>query len=138
MQKGLRSPSAYCTSGLCTCFSWLHWGLDTQLNGNLQPDACAFLEIATSIHDVLQRKCAEGASVRRYACLEGPQAMHMKGTLVRQAAGSSYKLTEARLGGRLTRQDIHVVQVRVMHVVHVMHVMQMDGVACSRVVSCCR
>ena len=75
--------------------------------------------------------------MRRYACLEGPQAMHMKGTLVRQAAGSSYKLTEARLGGRLTRQDIHVVQVRVMHVVHVMHVMQMDGAACRRVVSCC-
>ena len=54
---------------------------------------------------------AGGASACRYACLEGPQAMHMKGTLVRQGAGSSYKLTEARLGGRLTRQDIHIVQV---------------------------
>ena len=38
--------------------------------------------------------------------------MHMKGTLVRQAARSSYKLTEARLGGRLTRQDVNVMQVR--------------------------
>ena len=67
--------------------------------------------------------------------------MHMKGTLVRQAGGSSYKLTEARLGGRLTRQDIHIVQVRVMHcmhvmhVVHVVHVRQMHGAACSRAVS---
>ena len=38
--------------------------------------------------------------------------MHMKGTLVRQAASSTYKLTEARLGGRLTRQDVNVAQVR--------------------------
>ncbi len=35
----------------------------------------------------------------------------MKGTLVRQAAESSYKLTEARLGGQLTRQDINIEQV---------------------------
>ena len=50
--------------------------------------------------------------------------MHMKGTLVRQAGGSSYKLTEARLGGRLTRQDIHIVQVRVMQVMRVTHVVR--------------
>lgn len=37
--------------------------------------------------------------------------MHMKGTLVRQAASSTYKMTEARLGGRLTRQDVNVAQV---------------------------
>lgn len=37
--------------------------------------------------------------------------MHMKGTLVRQAARSSYKLTEARLGGKLTRQDLNIMQV---------------------------
>ena len=47
----------------------------------------------------------------RYVCLEGRQAMHMKGTLVRQAASSTYKLTEARLGGRLTRQDVNIAQV---------------------------
>ena len=48
----------------------------------------------------------------RYVCLEGRQAMHMKGTLVRQATSSTYKLTEARLGGRLTRQDVNIAQVR--------------------------
>lgn len=37
--------------------------------------------------------------------------MHMKGTLVRQAASSSYKMIEARLGGKLTRQDINIMQV---------------------------
>ena len=66
--------------------------------------------------------------------------MHMKGTLVRQAGGSSYKLTEARLGGRLTRQDIHIVQVRVVacRARHAFErVMQMDSAACSCVVSCC-
>ncbi|CAL8463795.1 g3329 [Coccomyxa elongata] len=45
-----------------------------------------------------------------YVALEGRRALHMKGTLVRQAAESSYKLTEARLGGRLTRQDINIEQ----------------------------
>jgi Fe-S cluster assembly protein SufD len=44
--------------------------------------------------------------------LEGPSALHMKGTLVTQAAVSSYKLTEARLGGRLSRQDISILQAR--------------------------
>lgn len=50
----------------------------------------------------------------RYVALEGRRALHMKGTLVRQAAESSYKLTEARLGGRLTRQDINIEQVPVL------------------------
>ena len=54
----------------------------------------------------------EEEALHRYVCLEGRQAMHMKGTLVRQAASSTYKLTEARLGGRLTRQDVNVAQVR--------------------------
>lgn len=49
--------------------------------------------------------------MHRYVQLEGRAALHMKGTLVRQAAESSYKLTEARLGGRLTRQDINIQQV---------------------------
>jgi len=53
----------------------------------------------------------EVAAVHRYVQLEGRAALHMKGTLVRQAAESSYKLTEARLGGRLTRQDINIQQV---------------------------
>ena len=43
--------------------------------------------------------------------------MHMKGTLVRQAASSSYKMTEARLGGKLTRQDINIMQVRSVHLI---------------------
>lgn len=47
----------------------------------------------------------------RYVALEGPAALHMKGTLVTQAAGSGYTLTEARLGGRLTRHDLSIQQV---------------------------
>ncbi|CAL5226157.1 g8980 [Coccomyxa viridis] len=58
-----------------------------------------------------EMELAQGARLKHgYVCLEGRQAMHMKGTLVRQAASSTYKLTEARLGGRLTRQDVNVAQ----------------------------
>ena len=48
----------------------------------------------------------------RYAALEGQGALAMKGTLVCQAAHSSYALTEARIGGRLTRHDLSVQQAR--------------------------
>lgn len=47
----------------------------------------------------------------RYVELEGEGAMHMKATLVEQGTRSSYALTEARLGGRLSRQDISILQV---------------------------
>ncbi|GMH40543.1 hypothetical protein BSKO_08447 [Bryopsis sp. KO-2023] len=48
--------------------------------------------------------------VHRYAQLEGGKAMHMKGTLVSQEAGSKYELIEARVGGALTRHDVGIEQ----------------------------
>lgn len=49
----------------------------------------------------------------RYAALEGRGALSMKGTLVAQGARSRYALTEARVGGALTRHDLSIQQVRV-------------------------
>ena len=43
---------------------------------------------------------------------EASGAIHVKGTLVRQAENSTYRLTEARLGGGLSRHDVRVDQVR--------------------------
>lgn len=45
-----------------------------------------------------------------YVQLEGPGAAHVKATLVNQGTGSSYSLTEASVGGTLTRHDISVEQ----------------------------
>ncbi len=67
----------------------------------------------------------------RYVALEGRRALHMKGTLVRQAAQSSYKLTEARLGGRLTRQDLFIEQVHV-HALHLCACMTLQPCAMQK------
>ena len=48
----------------------------------------------------------------RYVQLEQDQGWHMKGTLVRQAQGSTYSLTEAAVGGGIARHDVSVAQVR--------------------------
>ncbi|KAK9826208.1 hypothetical protein WJX81_008547 [Elliptochloris bilobata] len=48
--------------------------------------------------------------VHGYVQLEARAALHMKATLVAQAARSSYRQLEARLGGRLSRQDLGVEQ----------------------------
>ncbi|KAJ9519025.1 hypothetical protein QJQ45_026297 [Haematococcus lacustris] len=45
-----------------------------------------------------------------YVCREQPGAAHFKATLVKQATDSSYTLTEARVGGGLTRHDVVVQQ----------------------------
>ena len=47
----------------------------------------------------------------RYLELEGSDASHMKTTLVRQGARSRYVLTEAALGGALSRHDLGIEQV---------------------------
>eukprot|EP00884_Botryococcus_braunii_P009970 jgi/Botrbrau1/18975/Bobra.0100s0012.1 len=53
----------------------------------------------------------EGSNLRHgYVELEGEGALHMKATLVEQATRSSYAMTEARLGGSLSRQDISILQ----------------------------
>jgi len=44
--------------------------------------------------------------------LEARGALHMKATLVSQAARSAYRQVEARLGARLSRQDLGVEQAR--------------------------
>ena len=49
---------------------------------------------------------------RRYVQLEARAALHMKATLVAQAARSAYRHVEARLGGRLSRQDLGIQQAR--------------------------
>ncbi len=49
---------------------------------------------------------------RRYAALEGRGALAMKATLVAQGARSQYRLTEARVGGALTRHDLNIQQAR--------------------------
>ncbi|KAL6758709.1 iron-sulfur cluster assembly protein [Haematococcus lacustris] len=45
-----------------------------------------------------------------YVCREQQGAAHFKATLVKQATDSSYTLTEARVGGGLTRHDVVVQQ----------------------------
>lgn len=52
------------------------------------------------------------ACARRYVQLEARAALHMKATLVAQAARSAYRQVEARLGARLSRQDLGVEQAR--------------------------
>ena len=57
----------------------------------------------------------ERAHVRhQYVELEAAGAVHIKGTLVQQAQSSSYTLTEARVGGGLSRHDLRINQVRVL------------------------
>lgn len=51
-----------------------------------------------------------GVACGRYVELEARAALHMKATLVQQAARSSYRQVEARLGGRLSRQDLAIEQ----------------------------
>ena len=51
----------------------------------------------------------------RYVELEGSEAWHMKASLVTQAEGSKYQITEAQLGGRLTRHDLSIQQVTLFH-----------------------
>ncbi|KAG1680407.1 hypothetical protein FOA52_015498 [Chlamydomonas sp. UWO 241] len=46
-----------------------------------------------------------------YVQREAPGAVHIKATLVRQAASSTYTLNEARVGGALSRHDLGVEQV---------------------------
>ena len=48
----------------------------------------------------------------RYVNTEVEDAWHMKGDLVSQDARSQYELTEALLGGALTRHDLSIQQVR--------------------------
>lgn len=69
---------------------------------------------SASSHDAqLQVSLAEGAALQHgYVQLEAARgAAHTKSTLVRQAARSSYTLTEACLGGQLARHDVNVEQV---------------------------
>lgn len=49
--------------------------------------------------------------VHKYAQLEGQDSIHMKGTLVSQGSRSNYQLTEASIGGRLSRHDVGILQV---------------------------
>lgn len=51
-----------------------------------------------------------GVATGRYVELEARAALHMKATLVQQAARSAYRQVEARLGGRLSRQDLAIEQ----------------------------
>ena len=48
----------------------------------------------------------------RYVELESKQSWHMKASIVYQAEGSRYNLTETQLGGMMTRHDLTINQVR--------------------------
>lgn len=53
----------------------------------------------------------QGASFQHgYVQREAAGAVHMKGTLVQQDQGSQYSVTEATLGGTLTRHDLGITQ----------------------------
>ncbi|KAK9861536.1 hypothetical protein WJX84_012155 [Apatococcus fuscideae] len=67
---------------------------------------CRYLTNATAEFEL-----AESSTLQHgYANLEGGAAWHIKSTLVNQAARSHYALTEASLGGTLTRHDVVINQ----------------------------
>ena len=47
----------------------------------------------------------------RYVEVESKQSYHIKASIVQQAEGSRYNLTETQLGGMLTRHDLTINQV---------------------------
>lgn len=60
---------------------------------------------------VFEAELDDRAELRHgYLQLESPEAIHFKATLINQGASSRYSVTEARLGGALTRHDLSIDQ----------------------------
>lgn len=73
---------------------------------SLTPEACHAV-----VNTVTEVNVAEAGQVSLdYVNLEAPGTLHFRTTLVQQAADSRFTLTEARVGGSLTRHDLGVQQ----------------------------
>ncbi len=65
----------------------------------------------TLVNSVSEVHVAQGGQVSLdYVNLEGPGSLHFHTTLVEQDTDSAFRLTEARVGGGLTRHDVGVLQ----------------------------
>lgn len=73
---------------------------------SIAPDACHAV-----VNAVTEVNVAEAGQVSLdYVNLEAPGTLHFRTTLVQQGADSTFRLTEARVGGSLTRHDLGVQQ----------------------------
>ena len=62
-------------------------------------------------NSVAEIELDDGASLRHgYVQMEGPSTCHTRTTLVAQGANSRYELSEASLGGTLSRHDLNIEQ----------------------------
>lgn len=68
-----------------------------------------------SVEPFVHPSSVRGAWCCRYVELEGAAARHVKATLVQQGPRSRYVLTEAALGGALSRHDLGIQQVAPCH-----------------------
>lgn len=75
------------------------------------PAAAAAAAPAYLTNAVTEIELDDGAALSHgYVQLEGAGAAHWKATLVNQGRGSTYRLTEACVGGGLTRHDLSIEQ----------------------------
>jgi Fe-S cluster assembly protein SufD len=76
------------------------------------PVAAAASPITHFTNSVAEFELNDAASLKHsYVQLEAGGTAHMKCTLVDQGRGSSYSLTEVRVGGSLSRHDLNIEQV---------------------------
>lgn len=90
----------------------LEAGASAEVVEEFPPAAAATSQSLSFTAAVAEFELGEGASLRHgYVQLEAPGAVHVKASLVRQAKSSSYIMTEASLGGALSRHDVGIMQV---------------------------